>query len=77
MILVCPVISHDHVIKGLGDIMVSCHSAKFCAHNHGGSGDMFLVAEKGDSRCPYVNLPSWLESTWHMVLITPILVTHA
>ena len=64
--------------------MVSHHPAKFGFHRHGGSGDMFLVDEKEDSRCSGFNPPlllrhksTWHKSTWNIIVITPILVTRA
>ena len=43
MILVCPVILQDHVIKGSFDFMgirVSYRPAKFGGHRYSGSGDI-------------------------------------
>ena len=56
MNLVCHVILQDHVIKGqvilwVGPPYVSHHSATSTGHRHCGSGDMFLVAKKENSRC--------------------------
>ena len=44
MILVCRVISHDHVIKVLCDfIMVGRYLTKFGSHGHFGSGDTMAL----------------------------------
>ena len=45
--------------------MVSHHFAEFGDHRHCGSGDMFLVAEKKDSRCSRFNLPVLFISKEH------------
>ena len=66
MVLVCPVISKNHLIKVSCDfmggsaswLMLSHHPAKFGGHRLCGSGDkMFLVAEKEDCRCFHFNPP--------------------
>ena len=61
MILVCHVISEDHVIKGRVILWVGPphgKSAMFGAHNHCGSGDiMFSVAEEEDSKYCRFNPP--------------------
>ena len=44
MILVCHVISYDHVIQGWWDFLMESHTlAKFGSHRHRGSEDMVLV----------------------------------
>ena len=45
--------------------MVSHHPAKFGDHGHCGSEDMFLVAEKKDSRCSRFNPPLLFISKGH------------
>ena len=66
MVLVCHVISKNHLIKVSCDfmdgsasrLMLSHHPAKFGGHRHCGSGDkMFLVAEVEDCRCFHFHPP--------------------
>ena len=52
MVLVCHVISQDHVIDGWNPLLVSHYLAIFGGHSHCSNGDkMFLVVEEKDSRC--------------------------
>ena len=62
MVLVCHVISQDHMIKGSYDFMGGSplihHPAKFGGHRHCVSGDMmFVVAEGQETICPRLDLP--------------------
>ena len=51
MVLVCHVISQDHMIKGSCDFMGGSplihHPAKFGGHRHCVSGDMMFVVAEG------------------------------
>ena len=66
-------------------LMVSHHPAKFDGYRHCGSGDiMFLVAKEKNSRYSRFNSPllfnfqrTWIETTRHIILLTPILFTRA
>ena len=71
MVLVCHLISQDHVINGLCvfmsvPLMLSHHPAKFGNHSRYGSGDMmFAVVEGQDSACPRLDPPLLFISNAH------------